>query len=79
MSSYAFGMYRHDIRDHQAVFGALVTLTQLAIENGEPLFHVEYDGCVAWNLHLIWNVSFYFNYFFFSIVKSAILNVAWPM
>ena len=35
--------YRHDIRDHQAVFGAIIGLTQISIENGEPLFSAEYN------------------------------------
>jgi len=35
--------YRHDVDDHQHVFAAVAILTQLAIENGEPLFDVEYD------------------------------------
>ncbi len=29
--------------DHRDVFGAIVVLTQLAIQNGEPLFPVEYN------------------------------------
>jgi len=35
--------YRHDICDHQAVFGAVACLTQISFENGEPLFPVEYE------------------------------------
>ena len=35
--------YTHDIVDHRDVFAAIVVLTQLSIENGEPLFQVEYD------------------------------------
>ncbi len=35
--------YRHDLVDHRDVFGAIVVLTQLAIQNGEPLFPVEYN------------------------------------
>ena len=35
--------YRHDILDHQAVFGAIACLTQLAFESGEPLFPVTYE------------------------------------
>lgn len=34
--------YRHDMLKHQQVFGAILALTQLSIENGEPLFQVEY-------------------------------------
>ncbi|KAL7523555.1 hypothetical protein ACHAWF_002737 [Thalassiosira exigua] len=34
--------YRHDFQLHQEVFGAVACLTQLALENGEPLFSVEY-------------------------------------
>ena len=33
--------YRHDIMNHQAVFGAIACLTQLLFENGQPLFPVE--------------------------------------
>ena len=36
-------VYRHDIFDHQAVFSAVVCMTQLTFENGEPLFAVEYE------------------------------------
>ena len=35
--------YRHDILDHGAVFGAVIVLTQLSFENGEPLFSVDYE------------------------------------
>jgi hypothetical protein len=35
--------YRHDLVDHRDVFGAIVVLTQLAIQNAEPLFPVEYN------------------------------------
>ena len=34
--------YRHDISTHGEVFRAIAVITQLAIKNGEPLFHVEY-------------------------------------
>ena len=34
--------YRHDLRDHGYIFRAVVVLTQLSIENGEPLFSVDY-------------------------------------
>ena len=34
--------YRHDICDHAHVFRAIVVLTQLSLENGEPLFPVKY-------------------------------------
>ena len=34
--------YRHDLSEHGHVFRAIVVLTQLAIENGEPLFDVDY-------------------------------------
>ena len=37
-------VYRHDIMNHQTVFQAVVVITQVAIENGEPLFDVSnYD------------------------------------
>jgi hypothetical protein len=35
-------VYRHDIREHGAVFFACAVITQLAVANGEPLFQVEY-------------------------------------
>ena len=35
--------YRHDLMNHQAVFGAIACMTQLSFENGEPLFQVDYD------------------------------------
>ena len=37
------GEYCHDIEEHGSVFCAIVVLTQLAFESGEPLFQVEYD------------------------------------
>jgi len=33
-------VYRHNLIDHCHVFRAVVVLTQLAIENGEPLFEI---------------------------------------
>jgi hypothetical protein len=35
--------FRHDVINHRDVFSAVVVITQLAIENGEPLFDVHYD------------------------------------
>ena len=35
--------YRHDVLAHQQVFGAIIVLTQLSLENGEPIFPVEYN------------------------------------
>ena len=35
--------YRHDLFDHQAVFGAVACLTQFSFENGDPLFPVHYQ------------------------------------
>ena len=34
--------YRHNIDDHAYIFNAIVVLTQLYLENGEPLFFVNY-------------------------------------
>ena len=34
--------YRHDLKTHGCVFCAVAVLTQLSIENGEPLFKVDY-------------------------------------
>jgi len=36
-------VYRHDITEHGTVFHACAVITQLAIENGEPLFEVAYE------------------------------------
>jgi hypothetical protein len=40
-------VFRHDLTMHCRVFSAIVVITQLAIElaieNGEPLFQVDYD------------------------------------
>ena len=35
--------FRHGIAKHAACFRAVTVITQLAIENGEPLFQVQYD------------------------------------
>ena len=35
--------FRHGIRKHGDVFRTVVVITQLAIENGKPLFDVEYE------------------------------------
>jgi hypothetical protein len=35
--------FRHDKTKHGDAFRAVAVITQLAIENGEPLFDVEYD------------------------------------
>jgi hypothetical protein len=32
----------HDLRKHSSLFRAVAVITQMAIENGEPLFSVEY-------------------------------------
>ena len=36
-------VYRHDITRHGEVFRAVAIITQLAIENGSPLFQVDYE------------------------------------
>ncbi len=36
-------VYRHDITRHGNVFRACAVVTQLIVENGEPLFEVEYE------------------------------------
>ncbi len=36
-------VFRHDIRCHGEVFQACAVLTQLTIEQGEPLFSIEYE------------------------------------
>jgi hypothetical protein len=35
-------VYRHNIMRHGNVFRACAVMTQLTIENGEPLFEAEY-------------------------------------
>ena len=35
-------IYRHDIRDHGNMFRCIAVVTNLSIQNGEPLFDVEY-------------------------------------
>ncbi len=35
--------FRHDLGMQRRVFSAIVVISQLAIENGEPLFQVAYD------------------------------------
>ena len=40
-------VYRHDILRHGDVFRACAVLTQLTIEDGEPLFEVEYGDNLA--------------------------------
>ena len=35
--------YRHDISQHGYVFRAVAVIVQIAIENGEPLFEVDYS------------------------------------
>ena len=35
--------YRHDLSRHGEVFRAIAIITQIGIENGEPLFQVEYE------------------------------------
>ena len=34
--------YRHDIKKHGDVFRAVAVITQIALDNGEPLFSVDY-------------------------------------
>ena len=36
-------VYRHDIMRHGDVFRACAVVTQLTIQDGEPLFEVEYE------------------------------------
>ena len=36
-------VFRHDIRSHGEVFRACAVVTQLAIDDGELLFEVEYE------------------------------------
>ena len=34
---------RHSIEQHSTMFRAVVVASKMRIENGEPLFHVDYD------------------------------------
>ena len=36
-------VFRHDLGMHGRVFSAIATISQLAIQHGEPLFQVEYE------------------------------------
>ena len=36
-------VYRHDISEHGDVVRAIAVITQLGVENGEPLFEVDYS------------------------------------
>jgi len=36
-------IFRHDIRQHSAVFRAVAVITQLSFENGSPLYQVSYS------------------------------------
>jgi hypothetical protein len=36
-------VFRHDIRVHRDVFASIAVITQLAINNGEALFSVDYS------------------------------------
>ena len=40
---YLRQVFRNDLIHHRDVFAAICVITQLAIENGEPLFEVHYD------------------------------------
>jgi DDE superfamily endonuclease len=42
-------VFRHNIDKHGRIFRAVAVITQLAIENGEPLFDVSYDDRVNYN------------------------------
>ncbi len=42
-------VYCHDPTLHRYIFAAVCVVTQLAVENGKPLFEVEYDAInIAW-------------------------------
>ena len=36
-------VFQHDLRVHQDTFAAIAVISQLAIQNGEALFSVDYD------------------------------------
>lgn len=41
-------VFRHDVAKHQAVFSAVASITQIAINNGEPLYGLSYnDSAIA--------------------------------
>jgi hypothetical protein len=35
-------VFRHDVQKHQPIFCAVATITEVCLENGEPLFVIEY-------------------------------------
>jgi len=35
--------YRHDITQHGYVFRAVAVLVQISLQNGDPLYNVEYE------------------------------------
>jgi hypothetical protein len=37
------GIFRHGVAKHSSAFRAVAAITQLALDNGEPLFSVNYD------------------------------------
>ena len=39
-------VFLHNLRKHGHVFWAVASITQIVIENGEPLFDVEYNDTV---------------------------------
>ena len=39
-------VWRHDLEFHSPSFCSVVVITQLSLENGEPLFDVKYDDLV---------------------------------
>jgi hypothetical protein len=39
-------VFRLDVRMHSSVFLAVAVITQLAIENGEPLFALDYNDSI---------------------------------
>ncbi len=36
-------VFQHDLRVHRDIFAAIAVISQLAIQNGEALFSVDYD------------------------------------
>jgi hypothetical protein len=38
-----FATYRHDLTKHGSLFRAVAVIVQVTIENGEPLFAVDYN------------------------------------
>ena len=44
-------VFRHNLLFHSSCFRAVAVVTQMAFNNGEPVFQVDYDDRQAWFLY----------------------------